>query len=81
MVPQIEKNVAQRASCKCTRSEEFTAACTEMQAPAAAAITIQNIVMHGFNPARDKNEKTFNFTGNARLAAPGYASDLVTGAG
>src|SRR5687767_2134338 len=41
MVPQMEKKVAQRTSCKWTRSEELAAAWMEMQAPAAEASSIQ----------------------------------------
>src|SRR5687768_7815853 len=41
MVPQMEKNVAQRTSCKWARSEEFAAAWMEMQAPATEARRIQ----------------------------------------
>jgi hypothetical protein len=45
MVPQIEKNVAHRASLKCVRSEPLTAACMEMQAPAPTAKRTQRMAI------------------------------------
>jgi nucleoside phosphorylase len=39
IVPQMEKNVAHRASARFVRREEFAAAWIEMHAPAAAAKT------------------------------------------